>query len=57
MKSSQIYIFDTISFFPLFIYNDKTQTSEYYDECLLKMINGTLEKLKIVLYNYSLKKP
>jgi hypothetical protein len=49
--------FDTISFFPLFIYNDKTQTSEYYDECLLKMINGTLEKCSIPkLLNFQHKK-
>jgi hypothetical protein len=33
--------FDSISFFPLFIYNNSTYTSEYYDKCLMNCINGT----------------
>lgn len=50
--------FDTISFFPLYIYNDNSYTKKYYDDCLLDCINGTYDCNNniIRLINFNVKK-
>jgi hypothetical protein len=50
--------FDSISFFPLFIYNDLSNSQEYYDRCLLNCINGTFNNSDdiIGMINFNVKK-